>query len=67
MELNFTINGIFDIPNQAFTAKVTSVETPEGEVITKHFLNFCEQNTFPLTTEEEMRAAAHSYGKRFYG
>ena len=67
MELNFTINGIFDIQNQAFTAKVTTVETPAGEVITKHFLDFCEQNALRLTTEEEIRAAAYSYGKRFYG
>lgn len=67
MKLNFTINGIFDIPNQAFTAKVTSVETPEGDVITNHFVDFCEQNTLPLKTEEEIRAAAFTYGKRFYG
>ncbi|HQS76695.1 MAG TPA: hypothetical protein PLU16_15940 [Gallionellaceae bacterium] len=67
MELNFTINGVFDIPNQAFTAKVTSVETPAGDVITEHFLDFCKQNAFVLTTEEAIRAAAYSYGKRFYG
>lgn len=66
MVLNFTINGIFDIPNQAFTARVISVETPEGEFITKHFLDFCEQDTLPLTTEEEIRAAAYLYGKCFY-
>ena len=67
MELNFTINGIFDIPNQAYTARVTSVETPEGEVITAHFLDFCKQQSLALATEDDIRNAALSYGKRFYG
>ena len=66
MSLNFTINGIFDIPNQAYTARVSAVETPEGENITTHFLNFCQQHSLSLTTEDEIRTAAFAYAKQFY-
>lgn len=67
MELNFSINCILDIQNQSFSAKVTSVETPAGEDITTHFFNFCKAQSLPLSTEDEIRAAAYEYGKRYYG
>jgi len=66
MKINFTINGVLDITNQEFTAKIASVETLGGEIITTHFLEFCDKNTFGLTTEEEIRTAAYAYGKQYY-
>lgn len=67
MKLNFTINYILDTPSQSFTAEVTSVETPEGDVLTSHFLIFCTEQSLRLTTEDEIRTAAYEYGKRYYG
>lgn len=66
MELNFTVNCTLDIPNQSYTAQIGSVVTPHGEDITKHFLDYCAQASLPLTSEEEIRAAAYAYGKKFY-
>lgn len=66
MELNFTVNCMLDIPNQAYTATVQSVVTPHEEDITQHFLSYCRVNKFDITTEEQIRTAILAYGKKYY-
>ncbi len=66
MELNFTVNCVLDIPNQAYAATVQSVVTPYDEDITQHFLSYCRDNKCDVTTEEKIRTAILAYGKKYY-
>lgn len=65
MRINFTVTYVCDVPNEAMSARVTAVETEEGRLITEQFTDFCDKESLPLSTEDEISAAAFEYGKRF--